>query len=389
MAASFINSSGWITGCIFAFSASIIGAASNLCIRRSYTLKKEDAYRKCKLYGSVDDGITLTEMTDENTSISNDEDCYSDDDSDNDDSPTTIIIEKALTQRRDTCTSQPCCLRAFGVIGMTTLVPVMNTLALHFASPSILMCFGSGLSLVWTALLSEITIGERPSQQQRIGSGLIVLGSSAVALFGDHTNATKMSPLDVRAQYSNPSFVAYFVGLSLWVVFLCTLIRHGSPRSCRWAWGVIGGSLAGTSNFVKDAMALGGSGSFDSTISSLCFYGLLLCAMILSISSLILSVECMKRYDATFSSASFAGADVISVSVMAAIHYHTFRNLVGMENYVLYPMGLLITVVGCAVLAFETNTSTCEEVRHKPRPVECYRQSYGSITSDDKFTVDV
>jgi len=376
--------SGWITGCILAFSASIIGSASNLCIRRSYILEKGDTLRNDKLYG--DDAITSTELTDGNTSSDEDEDCCnedfcSDDNSTNYESSTTIILGKTLTQKQNKFKSRPLCLRVFGVIGMTTLVPVMNTSALHFASPSILMCFGSGLSLVWTALLSEITIGERPSQQQMAGSGLIVLGGFVVAIFGDHTNMPKMSPGDVSTQYSNLFFVAYFVGLSLWIAFLGSLIRYGSPRLSRFSWGVIGGSLAGTSNFAKDAIALAGNGGLGSTTSSLYFYGLLLGAGILSISSFILSVECMKRYDATYSSASYAGADVISVSVMAAVHYHTFHNLKGMENLVLYPVGLLLTVFGCAILAFEQNADD-KEVDKNPKHAESYRYSYGAINID-------
>ena len=65
---------------------------------------------------------------------------------------------------------------------------------------------------------------------------------------------------------------------------------------------------------------------------------------------LLFLVNCMKLYDATFSSAMFVGSFVVSASVMSAVHYSTFDNLIGLANYILYPFGLLVLMAGVGVL---------------------------------------
>ena len=54
----------------------------------------------------------------------------------------------------------------------------------------------------------------------------------------------------------------------------------------------------------------------------------------------------MKIYDATFSASMFVGSFIISASIMADIHYHTFENLTGVINYIMYPTGLGVLLIG-------------------------------------------
>lgn len=61
----------------------------------------------------------------------------------------------------------------------------------------------------------------------------------------------------------------------------------------------------------------------------------------------------MKRYDATFSAASFVGSFVVSASIMSAVHYHTFDHLSGLADWILYPGGLLVLMSGVIILVIE------------------------------------
>merc|ERR1719491_33581 len=81
---------------------------------------------------------------------------------------------------------------------------------------------------------------------------------------------------------------------------------------------------------------------------------------------------CMKRNDATFSSAAFVGSFVISASIMSAVHYDTFQNLLGIWNWILYPVGLGVLMLGVIILVkgtpdtdIESKFSTCpHDLKH-------------------------
>lgn len=385
---------GWVTGCFLAFSASIIGAGSNLCIRKSYTMKIERKKSEQIIINDdnlqvvvdensmlllVEDGFVTPETSDEATSSEAEDNYY--DKNYYEPTQSTISTSTSFRRQQRKVELHPCSLRALGVVGMTTLVPIFNILALHFASPSILMCFGSGLSLVFTVLFSQQTIGEQPSKKQIIGSVLIVIGVFTVAIFGDHTNEPEMDLFDVIQKYSDPYFVTYFFFFSLWIFFLLAQTEWGNPFWRRSAWGAVGGSLSGgTSNFIKDAMALGSSQVITDFITYyMLLSGLLLAAAVLSISSLILSLECMKRYEASFSCASYTGAMMFSVSIMSAVHYNTFSHLEGWLNFAFYILGLVVTMSGCLTLAQEPVDSEKDEFTMERKASEKKTQQYGSL----------
>ncbi len=68
---------------------------------------------------------------------------------------------------------------------------------------------------------------------------------------------------------------------------------------------------------------------------------------------LLILTACMKRYDATYSAASFVGSFVVSASIMSSAHYNTFASLEGIVNYILYPLGLVVLMVGVYQLVSE------------------------------------
>ena len=78
-------------------------------------------------------------------------------------------------------------------------------------------------------------------------------------------------------------------------------------------------------------------------------------SMITAIASLLLLTECMQRYNATFSSAMFVGSFVLNSSVMSAVHYRTFEHLSSRKSFVLYPMGLLMLLIGVSGILMSTS----------------------------------
>jgi hypothetical protein len=327
-------------------------------------------------------------------------------------------------------------LRYCGMFGMTVLNPICCVWAMQFASPSILAPF-SGLTLVWIIVFSGCVIGERPSQAQIFAAGWIVIGEVIVALWGDHTNETgHVETLDeILNEYKSFGVLFYFGALGVWMSWIGYVIyqsRKSVPtpvtpngdyselrysRRCDWSlgasnpnirrlvWGVAGGSLTGLQNFLKDALtilkiseanmdqqaaaAAGGIGGFFSKTMFLVkslppvFFVFFAFAAASSFIGLLLLTACMRRYDATYSAAMFVGSFVLSASFMAAVRYHTFAHLDGIWNYIFYPTGLLILLLGIYVLAtLETDTSSTSHGENHDDSSAVEQKQLSRLTSD-------
>ena len=85
------------------------------------------------------------------------------------------------------------------------------------------------------------------------------------------------------------------------------------------------------------------------------FYVFLALAGATALAGLLVLTSCMKRYDATYSAASFVGSFVVSASIMSVVHYNTFQELNSLVNYILYPTGVCILMLGVYVLVQDTS----------------------------------
>ena len=241
-----------------------------------------------------------------------------------------------IEQQTTTKSHRSLALRRAGMLGMTILNPLCCVAAMEYASPSILAPF-SGLTLVWIVAFCGPVLGEPPTSTQVQASILIVVGEVLVALFGDHQSTTVQS-------YAELWMVLYLVGICLWMLVLRWATQRPALR--RFAWGASGGSITGMQNFLKDALTLGQEGSVHWGVIAL----LVTLAALTAFAGLVCLTACMKRYDATYSSAMFVGSFVVSASIMSAVHYDTFQNLPGMINYILYPAGLGVLLAGVGLL---------------------------------------
>ena len=127
----------------------------------------------------------------------------------------------------------------------------------------------------------------------------------------------------------------------------------------RFAWGCTGGAITGTQNFLKDSLTIikASDGRWP-----LILYLLSSLAGISAFVGLLFLTACMKKFDATYASASFVGSFVVSASIMAAVHYNTFAQLTGVLNYILYPSGIIVLMVGVYLLVKESTNCGQEEI---------------------------
>ena len=181
-----------------------------------------------------------------------------------------------------------------------------------------------------------------------------------------------------RDSYRDPWFITFLVGMLLWMLLLVYLLKHGTFAFMkRFAWGAAGGSITGLQNFLKDSLTIlkARQGTFPWYL-----FVMVLLAIMTAFVGLLLLTACMKRYDATYSSAMFVGSFVISASIMSAAHYQTFSNLDKVYDYILYPLGLLILMAGVYILVHETTESIPE-----PEPIpQSPRQSEGDLSAAEK-----
>eukprot|EP00536_Pseudo-nitzschia_multiseries_P000328 jgi/Psemu1/233444/estExt_Genewise1.C_40238 len=337
-----ISASSWAKGILLSILASIIGGASKLAIRKSWLLQAETS----EISGNSDTLLshnTPNDTTTENNNIR-----------DSSEQGPAVHYER---QKKDWL---PYCLRYSGMFGMSVLNPICCVLAMNYASPSILAPF-SGLTLVWVILGSRLVNSEQPSIRQILACCLIIFGEVIVAIFGDHTNDEGVTVEALQISYTRITFVLYFVGLVLYLILLSYWINFSDNFVLRrFAWGCSGGAITGTQNFLKDSLTIIKATEPHQKLPFI-FYPLCTLAAGTAFVGLLMLTACMKRYDATYSSASFVGSFVVSASIMAAVHYNTFEQLDGILNYVLYPCGIAVLMVGVYVLVRESSDTSEED----------------------------
>jgi len=359
------GASGWTTGLAFSVVGSIIGACSKLCMRKSYTILSEHPTKNIseELTDRDDDSSTLCDEEEPLFHV-----------------PQQIDLHSEQHPWSAGMKINAVMLRGMALLGMGLLNPACNVYALQFASPSILSPLGGGLTLSWIVLLSECTIGERPRQAQVFATGLIIIGEVCIAAAGDHTNVYRLTMEDIQRQYQDPLFQTYFCCMLVWILSLVSIIKCGNPRWRRFAWGMIGGSVTGNQNFIKDALAVL-HGVEPGTAYPVGLFFLFMLAWLIPFSGLLLLMQCIKRYDATYSASMFTGSIVITASTMSAVHYKTFSHL-SIQTWIFYPLGLFILLSGIVILATEANLR--QQVKTKEvatdHPVESKEESeYGSF----------
>ncbi|KAL7579452.1 hypothetical protein ACA910_014113 [Epithemia clementina (nom. ined.)] len=420
---STVSASDWIKGISLSILASIIGGASKLAIRKSWLLQEPEegasdttldddeaqteegvynarhtsnnssdsspvypsssrSFLRLRSTNSHDDGLGQQQQDRTANCIDNDDGCSrtnggnDDDDNENDDDEANDNLAQQSCRKKYWLALA---LRGSGMVGMTFLNPACCVLAMNYASPSILAPF-SGLTLVWIVLFSHPLVGEQPSATQVVACSLIVLGEVIVAIFGDHTNDEGISVEDVQKSYGYPPFILYFVGLTIWMASLFYWMQYDDTddkweKIKRFSWGVSGGSVTGLQNFLKDSLTILKAVRDDQTNSSLPWYSPIMVALAAgsAFGGLLCLTGCMKRYDATYSSAMFVGSFVVSASIMSAVHYATFDHLDSIWNWIFYPLGLIILMAGVWMLVNEHDEGSDAEQRTAGRrngPVE-------------------
>lgn len=359
-----ISAAGWAKGIGFSVLASIIGSVSKLAIRKSWLLLHEYEEQQAAQpenadageISSADDLLVEERRHQSDCSATENEQAL----------PGNIAwwcssLCKNHRESSSSCCSRRLCfsygLRYSGMFGMIVLNPVCCVLAMNHASPSILAPF-SGLTLCWVIVGSPYVNNEHPSSQQILACALIIAGEVIVALFGDHTNDDGVTMEEVRNSYKTLRFQLYFVGLLAYISTLSYWIFHSkSPVLRRFAWGSCGGSITGAQNFLKDSLTIFKDSATREESIPWYFYVFIICAAGTALSGLLILTACMKRYDGTYSAASFVGSFVVSASIMAAAHYNTFANLPGLLNYILYPLGLVVLMVGVYLLVKDSSHS--------------------------------
>jgi cytochrome b len=164
-----------------------------------------------------------------------------------------------------------------------------------------------------------------------------------------------------RQSYKHGPFLIFIALATAWFLLLAYMIIYSQCATVRrFAWGVSGGSLTGFQNFLKDTLTIIKATHHDDSQHEqqpqrpwILLGVFIAMAALTAFGGLLLLTGCMKRYDATYSSAMFVGSFVVSASIMSAVHYDTFDHLNGLVNAICYPAGLAILMAGVYMLIAE------------------------------------
>lgn len=134
------------------------------------------------------------------------------------------------------------------------------------------------------------------------------------------------------------------------LAFMAVSIYTGSSTSLlrKISWGSIGGTVTGFQNFLKDSLTISKTKPLHPI-----FFLFASLAMLTAFLGLLFLAACMKRYDATYSASMFVVSFIMSATLMSSVHYHTFQDLAAVQDYILYPLGLLILLLGASMLVRE------------------------------------
>lgn len=367
-----ISPSDWFRGITISVVASIIGGISKLAIRKSWLMQQQHAVKNHR--GREDDTSHVSANEDllghDTNAASSDPVAEVGGSSDEDARSNVQILATGSNrgvedddenkQTEERCRSFLfCCylLRGSGMFGMSVLNPICCVLAMNYASPSILAPF-AGLTVVWVILFSPLVNNEQPSSKQILACSLIIVGEVVVAVFGDHTNDEGVTVEEVKQSYKT-GVIIYFIGLILYLLLMMYWINHSESNLLRkFAWGTSSGAITGVQNFLKDSLTI--AKAMQGQRLPPLFYLLFLSAGVAAFIGLLILTACMKRYDTTYSAASFVGSFVVSASIMAVVHYNTFDQLEGIVSYVMYPFGIATLMVGVYLLIGESSIP-CED----------------------------
>ena len=159
--------------------------------------------------------------------------------------------------------------------------------------------------------------------------------------------------MEQRDSYLEPAFVALMAATVVFECILAYWMNFAQSKFLkRFAWGVAGGFMTGYQNFIKDSITIiKVSGEILPWKLPWYFFLLVALAGLTAFGGLVILAACMKRYDATYSSGTFAGGMVLSASTMSAVHYNTFAHLrPGGLSHIMYPVGLVILMIGVGLL---------------------------------------
>lgn len=189
-----------------------------------------------------------------------------------------------------------------------------------------------------------------------------------------------------RTSYSDPLFLSYFAALSVYVALLLYWMYLSDNHFLRkFAWGNCGGSLAGLQNFLKDSLTIRAATAADQPYPTI-FWWFLAAAMVSAFGGLLVLTACLRRYDATYSAATFVGSFVVSASAMSAAHYKTFQELNGLSADILYPFGLFVLIVGVFIFVGESRGG---ETWNNKNGADGIHRDYDPVRKNSDFELSV
>jgi len=206
-------------------------------------------------------------------------------------------------------------------LALTTLVGPVADMAAYAMAPQSLLAPLIGLDIVWNTISAPYTLGERLRRKHVLGSGLVFLGASLSAVFGQHHEGDR----DIEWLHSiflSWRFLSYCAAFAALLVVSFTVLQRNPPESGTKARGVAlgltAGAIAGNMFFMS-----AGLGMLTNSIETGDWanwadwlpYPVLLCGILVAVGNIPLMTRGLEEYEALFMVTVFEGAHICTASI--------------------------------------------------------------------------
>jgi hypothetical protein len=249
----------------------------------------------------------------------------------------------------------------FGNICVTLLGTTLGILALTYAPQSLISPLG-GLTIVWNLMLAMIPFfgGIRPKSIEYVATSITLLGTVIIVWLGPENRGQK----NTFWLFLNPKFgllVLIYSGIG---ALLESASRSQNKLYRRISSGATGGIVGGLSNvFAKSAADFySGNHVIDEQHDFGTFALVVIIALGLAISQLMFLNSALANYAAVQVVPIYQTTLIIFATISGGVAFDEFGGF-SLLQYVGFSFGVCISVIGVAVLASSSSTTTAEDLK--------------------------
>jgi len=223
--------------------------------------------------------------------------------------------------------------------------PIMDVLALAFASPTLLTPL-AGTTLVWNVILAHFILKEQLTIYAVAGSGIALVGCVLVGIFGPKEDPTFTDYDEVMDLWNRKTFHIYAFCLLVVVSFLAMLMKVGTHHVRGMCYALVAGTFSGLFFSLKCSVELVRIGATRHFFT----YLIILSAAATPLIGIIILYVGLKEYDALVLLPMYHAALVLTGTTSSAIFFKDLEGL-NLVRAIVFSTAIVIILIGAVVVS--------------------------------------